>query len=160
MTTHIVLSVAVRCRTPFDQLVVAPNQTHDTSPTGWNMLRMTERAVLAGGCFCGVEERVRTLPGAISTRVGHTGGDVADAAYRHHGTHAEAIEIIFDPSGTTYRDLLECLFQIHDPTTKDRQGYDLGVSYRSAMTRPTSSAARLRRRSLTSTRPASGRARS
>ena len=88
------------------------------------MTEETERAVLAGGCFWGVEELVRKLPGVISTRVGYTGGDVPNATYRNHGTHAEGIEITFDPSQTTYRDLLEFFFQIHDPTTKNRQGND------------------------------------
>ena len=97
------------------------------------MTEATERAVLAGGCFWGVEELVRKLPGVISTRVGYTGGDVANATYRNHGTHAEGIEIIFDPSATSYRDLLEFLFQIHDPTTRNRQGNDVGLSYRSAI---------------------------
>jgi peptide-methionine (S)-S-oxide reductase len=95
------------------------------------MTEARERAVLAGGCFWGVQELVRTLPGVISTRVGYTGGDVPDATYRNHGTHAEGIEIIFDPSVISYRDLLEFFFQIHDPTTKDRQGNDIGSSYRS-----------------------------
>jgi peptide-methionine (S)-S-oxide reductase len=93
----------------------------------------TERAVLAGGCFWGVEELVRKQPGVISTRVGYTGGDVPNATYRHHGTHAEAIEILFDPSATSYRDVLELFFQIHDPTTRNRQGNDIGKSYRSAI---------------------------
>jgi peptide-methionine (S)-S-oxide reductase len=97
------------------------------------MTQTTERAVLAGGCFWGVEDLVRKLPGVISTRVGYTGGDVPNATYRNHGTHAEAIEIIFDPSVTSYRDLLEFFFQIHDPTTKNRQGNDVGLSYRSAI---------------------------
>lgn len=93
----------------------------------------TERAVLAGGCFWGMQDLVRRLPGVISTRVGYSGGDVANATYRNHGSHAEAIEVIFDPSVLGYRDLLEFFFQIHDPTTKDRQGNDLGPSYRSAI---------------------------
>jgi len=93
----------------------------------------TERAVLAGGCFWGMQDLIRKLPGVISTRVGYTGGDVPNATYRNHGTHAEAIEIIFDPSQTTYRRLLEFFFQIHDPTTPDRQGNDRGPSYRSAV---------------------------
>jgi peptide-methionine (S)-S-oxide reductase len=97
------------------------------------MTESTERAVLAGGCFWGVQELVRNLPGVLSTRVGYTGGDVPNATYRNHGTHAEAIEITFDPSVTTYRDLLEFFFQIHDPTTKNRQGNDIGLSYRSAI---------------------------
>jgi peptide-methionine (S)-S-oxide reductase len=93
----------------------------------------TERAVLAGGCFWGMQDLIRKLPGVISTRVGYTGGDVPNATYRNHGTHAEAIEIIFDPSQTTYRRLLAFFFQIHDPTTLNRQGNDLGTSYRSAI---------------------------
>jgi peptide-methionine (S)-S-oxide reductase len=93
----------------------------------------TERAVLAGGCFWGMQDLIRKLPGVISTRVGYTGGDVPNATYRNHGTHAEAIEITFDPSQTTYRRLLEFFFQIHDPTTLNRQGNDRGTSYRSAI---------------------------
>jgi peptide-methionine (S)-S-oxide reductase len=93
----------------------------------------TERAVLAGGCFWGMQELIRKMKGVISTRVGYSGGDVANATYRHHGTHAEAIEIIFDPSILSYRELLEFFFQIHDPSTKNRQGNDLGMSYRSAI---------------------------
>lgn len=92
-----------------------------------------ERAVLAGGCFWGVQELVRHLPGVIKTRVGYSGGDVKNATYRNHGTHAEAIEILFDPAKISYRQLLEFFFQIHDPTTKNRQGNDLGMSYRSAI---------------------------
>ena len=93
----------------------------------------TEKAILAGGCFWGVQELVRKLPGVISTRVGYTGGDVPNATYRNHGTHAEALEIIFDPEKMSFRDLLEFFFQIHDPTTKNRQGNDIGLSYRSAI---------------------------
>ena len=93
----------------------------------------TERAILAGGCFWGVQELVRKRPGVISTRVGYSGGDVKNATYRNHGTHAEAIEIIFDPAKTSYRELLEFFFQIHDPTTRNRQGNDIGASYRSAI---------------------------
>jgi len=92
-----------------------------------------ERAVLAGGCFWGMQDLIRKLPGVISTRVGYTGGDVPNATYRNHGTHAEGIEIIFDPSLTSYRQLLEFFFQIHDPSTPDRQGNDVGKSYRSAI---------------------------
>jgi peptide-methionine (S)-S-oxide reductase len=91
----------------------------------------TERAILAGGCFWGVQDLLRRMPGVISTRVGYSGGDVANATYRNHGTHAEAVEIIFDPSVLTYRALLEFFFQIHDPTTPNRQGNDRGSSYRS-----------------------------
>jgi peptide-methionine (S)-S-oxide reductase len=93
----------------------------------------TERAVLAGGCFWGMQDLLRDLPGVISTRVGYTGGDVPNATYRNHGTHAEAIEIIFDPARTSFRTMLEFFFQIHDPTTLNRQGNDLGTSYRSAI---------------------------
>jgi len=94
---------------------------------------MTERAVLAGGCFWGMQELIRKMPGVNDTRVGYSGGDVPNATYRNHGTHAEAIEILFDPSVISYRDLLEFFFQIHDPTTKDRQGNDRGKGYRSAI---------------------------
>ena len=92
-----------------------------------------QRAVLAGGCFWGVQDLVRRQPGVIATRVGYTGGEVANATYRNHGNHAEAIEIIFDPDKTSYRTLLEFFFQIHDPTTPNRQGNDRGASYRSAI---------------------------
>ena len=93
----------------------------------------TERAILAGGCFWGVQELLRKMPGVVSTRVGYSGGDVPDATYRNHGTHAEAVEIVFDPARITYRDLLEFFFQIHDPSTANRQGNDVGASYRSAI---------------------------
>ena len=92
-----------------------------------------ERAVLAGGCFWGMQDLLRQYPGVISTRVGYTGGDVPNATYRHHGNHAEAIEIIFDPQTISYRRLLEFFFQIHDPSTRNRQGNDVGTSYRSAI---------------------------
>ena len=97
------------------------------------MTSTTVRAVLAGGCFWGMEDLFRRQPGVISTRVGYTGGEVANATYRNHGTHAEALEIIFDPAKTSYRKLLEFFFQVHDPTTKNRQGNDIGASYRSAI---------------------------
>jgi peptide-methionine (S)-S-oxide reductase len=94
----------------------------------------TERAVLAGGCFWGMQDLIRRRPGVESTRVGYTGDEsTPNATYRRHGDHAEAIDIIFDPAKTSYRDLLEWFFQIHDPTTKDRQGNDHGRSYRSAI---------------------------
>ena len=93
----------------------------------------TERAILAGGCFWGVQDLLRAMPGVVSTRVGYSGGDVPHATYRNHGTHAEAVEIVFDPAQVSYRDLLEFFFQIHDPTTRDRQGNDRGTSYRSAI---------------------------
>ena len=92
-----------------------------------------ERAVLAGGCFWGMQDLIRRHEGVISTRVGYTGGDVRNATYRNHGSHAEAIEIVFDPAKTSYRDILELFFQIHDPTTRNRQGNDVGTSYRSAI---------------------------
>jgi len=92
-----------------------------------------EKAILAGGCFWGVQDLIRRQPGVISTRVGYSGGDVPNATYRNHGNHAEAVEITFDPTQTTYRDLLEFFFQIHDPTTVNRQGNDMGASYRSAI---------------------------
>lgn len=94
---------------------------------------MTERAVLAGGCFWGMQDLIRKLPGVEKTRVGYTGGDVDHATYRNHGTHAEGIEVIFDPAKISFRALLEFFFQIHDPTTLNRQGNDLGTSYRSAI---------------------------
>jgi len=97
------------------------------------MSESTETAILAGGCFWGMQDLIRQLPGIISTRVGYSGGDVANATYRHHGTHAEAIEIVFDPTVTSYRDLLEFFFQVHDPSTKNRQGNDRGLGYRSAI---------------------------
>jgi peptide-methionine (S)-S-oxide reductase len=92
-----------------------------------------ERAVLAGGCFWGMQDLFRRYDGVISTRVGYTGGDVRNATYRRHGTHAEAIEIVFDPAKLGYRQILEFFFQIHDPSTKNRQGNDVGTSYRSAI---------------------------
>jgi peptide-methionine (S)-S-oxide reductase len=97
------------------------------------MAETTERAVLAGGCFWGMQDLIRKLPGVASTRVGYSGGDVPNATYGHHGTHAEAIEILFDPAQLSYRQLLEFFFQIHDPTTINRQGNDRGTSYRSAI---------------------------
>ncbi|OBK22150.1 peptide-methionine (S)-S-oxide reductase [Mycobacterium asiaticum] len=93
----------------------------------------TQQAILAGGCFWGMQDLIRKQPGVVSTRVGYSGGDVPNATYRNHGTHAEAIEIVFDPSVTDYRSILEFFFQIHDPTTKNRQGNDRGTSYRSAI---------------------------
>lgn len=94
---------------------------------------MTECAVLAGGCFWGMQDLIRKLPGVEATRVGYTGGDVKNATYRNHGTHAEGIEIVFDPAKVSYRQLIEFFFQIHDPTTLNRQGNDLGTSYRSGI---------------------------
>lgn len=93
----------------------------------------TETAILAGGCFWGMQDLIRKMDGVISTRVGYTGGDVPNATYRDHGTHAEGIEVVFDPAKMSYRRLLEFFFQIHDPTTENRQGNDRGMSYRSAI---------------------------
>jgi len=97
------------------------------------MTEKTERAVLAGGCFWGMQQLIRRYPGVISTRVGYSGGDVENATYRNHGTHAEAVEIIFNPDVISFRKILEFFFQIHDPTTLNRQGNDRGLSYRSAI---------------------------
>lgn len=94
---------------------------------------MVERAVLTGGCFWGMQDLIRRMPGVIATRVGYSGGDVPNATYRNHGTHAEAIEIMFDPDLISYRRLLEFFFQIHDPSTPNRQGNDIGPGYRSAI---------------------------
>lgn len=94
---------------------------------------MTERAVLAGGCFWGMQDLIRKMPGVVSTRVGYTGGDIPNATYPNHGTHAEGIEVIFDPAQMPYRRLLEFFFQIHDPSTPNQQGNDRGSSYRSAI---------------------------
>ena len=97
------------------------------------MTTTTETAILAGGCFWGMQDLIRRKPGVLSTRVGYTGGDVPNATYRNHGTHAEAIEVVFDPSQLSYREIMEFFFQIHDPSTKNRQGNDTGMSYRSAI---------------------------
>ena len=97
------------------------------------MSEAADKAIFAGGCFWGMQDLFRKQPGVLATRVGYAGGDVSNATYRHHGTHAEAIEIVFDPEQTSYRNLLEFLFQIHDPTTRNRQGNDVGTSYRSAI---------------------------
>ena len=93
----------------------------------------TEKAILAGGCFWGMQDLIRKMPGVLGTRVGYSGGDVANATYRNHGSHAEAIEITFDPATLSYRRILEFFFQIHDPSTRNRQGNDIGTSYRSAI---------------------------
>ena len=97
------------------------------------MTASTETAILAGGCFWGMQDLIRKRPGVLSTRVGYSGGDVPNATYRHHGNHAEALEVVFDPSVMSFRDLLEFFFQVHDPTTLNRQGNDIGASYRSAI---------------------------
>ena len=93
----------------------------------------TQKAILAGGCFWGMQDLIRKMPGIISTRVGYTGGDVKNATYRNHGTHAEGTEVVYDPAIMSYRKLLEFFFQIHDPSTKNRQGNDQGMAYRSAI---------------------------
>jgi len=108
-----------------------------------------ERAVLAGGCFWGMQDLIRRRPGVISTRVGYTGGNVPNATYRNHEGHAEAIEIIFDPQKLSYRKLLEFFFQIHDPTTKNRQGNDVGTSYRSAIFYTTEEQKRIAQETIT-----------
>ena len=122
------------------------------------MTDQTETAILAGGCFWGAQELLRKRDGVISTRVGYAGGDVTNATYQNHEGHAEAVEIVFDPERISYRDILEFFFQIHDPTTKDRQGNDVGSSYRSEIFYTSDEQRRLpRRRSPTSTPPACGR---
>jgi peptide-methionine (S)-S-oxide reductase len=97
------------------------------------MTENSQTAILAGGCFWGMQDLIRKRAGVLSTRVGYTGGDVPNATYRSHGSHAEAIEITFDPEQVSYRELLEFFFQVHDPTTKNHQGNDVGASYRSAI---------------------------
>jgi peptide-methionine (S)-S-oxide reductase len=97
------------------------------------MADTTQKAILAGGCFWGMQDLIRRRPGVLTTRVGYTGGEVPNATYRNHGSHAESIEIEFDPTRTSYRDLLEFFFQVHDPSTRNRQGNDVGESYRSAI---------------------------
>ncbi len=131
------------CRSPYTPDVVCgvnrcrcssqpkSNSAKDSKKVDPNL--KTEKAILAGGCFWGMEDLFRKQPGVVSTRCGYTGGDVKNATYRNHGTHAEAIEVIYDPSKTDYRKMLEFFFQIHDPTTKNRQGNDIGMSYRSAI---------------------------
>jgi peptide-methionine (S)-S-oxide reductase len=96
-------------------------------------MSVNETAILAGGCFWGMQDLIRNIPGVVSTRVGYSGGDVPNATYRNHGSHAEAIEVVFDPARLSYRSLLEFFFQIHDPSTRDRQGNDRGASYRSGI---------------------------
>jgi peptide-methionine (S)-S-oxide reductase len=119
------------------QLGIAPisphNYPHIHQAQGQTMTNPTETAILAGGCFWGMQDLLRRYPGVLQTRVGYTGGDVPNATYRNHGNHAEAIEIVFDPAVISYRQILEFFFQIHDPSTPNRQGNDLGPSYRSAI---------------------------
>ena len=121
------LAVYVRAQSPGRAVVDPRPEPPETSDV------KTEKAILAGGCFWGMEDLFRKQPGIVSTRVGYTGGDVKDATYRNHGTHAEAIEVLYDPSKTDFRKMLEFFFQVHDPTTKNRQGNDRGTSYRSAI---------------------------
>ena len=123
-------SPALRLRDP---LASAATLGGEDSEGGIGVSEALEKAILAGGCFWGMQDLFRKHPGVVSTRVGYAGGDVPNATYRNHGTHAEAIEITFDPEQVSYRDLLEFFFQIHDPTTVNRQGNDMGTSYRSAI---------------------------
>ena len=109
------------------------NDSNHKKKASYSMSQSTETAILAGGCFWGMQDLLRRYPGVVSTRVGYSGGDVANATYRNHGTHAEAIEIVFDPKKLSYRKLLEFFFQIHDPTTLNRQGNDIGTQYRSGI---------------------------
>ena len=120
-------------RGPMERVQRALQVSYTNRERKLNMNSSTERAVLAGGCFWGMQDLIRRKEGVISTRVGYSGGDVPNATYRNHGTHAEAIEIIFDPQKISFRDILEFFFQIHDPTTVNRQGNDRGTSYRSAI---------------------------
>ncbi len=143
MIQSIQMRVAVRSMIPLCCVALAsvvacaqqPVQSTTNSKTGTQLEpnMKTEKAILAGGCFWGMEDLFRKQPGVVSTRVGYSGGDVKNATYRNHGTHAESIEVVFDPTKTDFRKLLEFFFQIHDPTTKNRQGNDRGTSYRSAI---------------------------
>lgn len=114
------------------QEVFGPVLTMQVFDTEIEMAK-TETAILAGGCFWGMQDLIRALPGVVATRVGYSGGDVPNATYRNHGSHAEAIEVVFEPTTLSYRDLLEVFFKIHDPTTRNRQGNDTGTSYRSGI---------------------------
>jgi peptide-methionine (S)-S-oxide reductase len=126
LVEHLIRNERVAGSTPAGGSIVFPNFFDQMSSS-------TERAVFAGGCFWGMQDLIRRMDGVISTRVGYTGGNVSNATYGNHGTHAEAIEIFFDTQKISYRDLLEFFFQIHDPTTLNRQGNDRGASYRSAI---------------------------
>src|SRR5581483_10927890 len=128
-----VLTVDQVARTAQVREVLQLVPCHSASVGAFRTLAAMETAILAGGCFWGMQDLIRRRPGVVSTRVGYTGGDVPNATYRNHGPHAEAIEIVFDPAQTSYRELLEFFFQIHDPTTPNRQGNDVGTSYRSAI---------------------------
>jgi peptide-methionine (S)-S-oxide reductase len=128
------LHFGLRPMNPADfSLIVTTSVAVAPTSDGEPRMANTETAILAGGCFWGMQDLIRKLPGVVSTRVGYSGGDVQYATYRNHGTHAEAIEVVFDPAKLSYRDLLEFFFQIHDPTTKNRQGNDTGTSYRSGI---------------------------
>lgn len=124
----IVVALLVACTQQPESTVPVLNSEPPMEPS-----MKTETAILAGGCFWGMEDLFRKQPGVVATRVGYSGGDVKHATYKNHGTHAEAIEIIYDPEKTDFRQVLEFFFQIHDPTTKNRQGNDRGMSYRSAI---------------------------
>src|SRR5262245_59518644 len=126
-----IASTRPRCGS-FIATTCRPRVTLLTS-TRWRMFMTEERAVLAGGCFWGVQDLIRRLDGVLSTRVGYTGGSIPRATYRNHGNHAEAVEIVFDPAVISIRQLLEFFFQVHDPSTRNRQGNDIGASYRSAI---------------------------
>jgi peptide-methionine (S)-S-oxide reductase len=121
------------CEPNFRHRVSVVKEHHDEPDDKEHAHMVTEKAILAGGCFWGMQDLIGKLDGVVSTRVGYSGGDVPNATYRNHGTHAEAIEIVFDPERISYRELLEFFFQVHDPTTKNRQGNDIGTSYRSAI---------------------------
>jgi len=126
----------LRIRSPWNTMTGAAGPAEECSilkRESKDMIDSPERAILAGGCFWGMQDLLRRYPGVISTRVGYTGGNVENATYRNHGSHAEGVEIVFDPQKITYRRLLEFFFQIHDPTTLNRQGNDRGASYRSAI---------------------------
>lgn len=135
MSKLVVLWSVLACMMTSCQNTQAPTRTDTQTKTENKVgaIVATEKAILAGGCFWGMQDLFRKQPGVVSTRVGYSGGDVKNATYRNHGTHAEAIEIIYDPTQTDFRKILEFFFQIHDPTTKNRQGNDRGTSYRSAI---------------------------
>ncbi len=138
MSKLVVLWSVLACTMTSCQNTQAPTRTDNQTKTENQENKVgatvaTEKAILAGGCFWGMQDLFRKQPGVVSTRVGYSGGDVKNATYRNHGTHAEAIEIIYDPTQTDFRKILEFFFQIHDPTTKNRQGNDRGTSYRSAI---------------------------
>jgi len=138
-SSRLAVRVSLTCAGIVVALLVACSQLSEppipvlTSEPPMEPSMKTETAILAGGCFWGMEDLFRKQPGVVSTRVGYSGGDVKHATYKNHGTHAEAIEIIYDPEKTDFRQVLEFFFQIHDPTTKNRQGNDRGMSYRSAI---------------------------